>query len=137
MEQASVRYIVNDVDAAIGFYVRQLGFTEVMHPAPGFAMLSRGALRLLLSAPGATDTSGAPGGGGRAMADGTLPQPGGWNRFSLQVNDVAAEATRLEAAGVPFRTGVVNGVGGRQLLLEDPSGNLVELFEPILPQAAA
>ena len=94
MEQASVRYIVNDVDAAIGFYVGQLGFREMMHPAPGFAMLARGALRLLLSAPGATDASGAPGGGGRALSDGTLPSPGGWNRFSLQVDDVAAQAVR-------------------------------------------
>lgn len=136
MDQASVRYIVDNVDAAIDFYVLQLGFTELMHPAPGFAMLSRGALRLLLSAPGSTDASGAPGGGGRAMADGTLPRPGGWNRFSLQVDDVAAQAARLEAAGVPLRSGVVNGVGGRQVLVEDPSGNLVELFEPILPQAA-
>ncbi len=136
MEQASVRYIVNDVDAAIGFYVGQLGFREMMHPAPGFAMLARGALRLLLSAPGATDASGAPGGGGRALSDGTLPSPGGWNRFSLQVDDVAAQAVRLAGAGVSLRTGVVDGVGGRQLLVEDPSGNLVELFEPVRPPAA-
>jgi len=136
MEQASVRYIVNDVDAAIGFYVGQLGFMEVMHPAPGFAMLSRGALRLLLSAPGATDLNGAPGGGGRALADGTLPVPGGWNRISLQVADVAAQAASLQAAGVPLRSSVVQGVGGRQVLVEDPSGNLVELFEPILSPAA-
>lgn len=136
MDQTSVRYIVHDVDAAIGFYVHQLGFTEVMHPATGFAILSRGGLRLLLSAPGATDASGAPGGGGRAMADGTLPQPGGWNRISLQVDDVAAQAARLREAGVAFRTGVVNGVGGRQVLVEDPSGNLVELFEPTRSEAA-
>ncbi|WP_113716231.1 VOC family protein [Arthrobacter dokdonensis] len=135
MEQASIRYIVDDVDAAIGFYVGQLGFAEVMHPAPGFAMLSRGTLRLLLSAPGATDASGAPGGGGRALADGTLPTPGGWNRFSLEVEDVAVQAARLEAAGVVLRSGVVNGVGGRQVLVEDPSGNLIELFEPTLPAA--
>lgn len=136
MGQVSIRYIVNDVDAAIGFYVGLLGFAEVMHPAPGFAMLSRGPLRLLLSAPGATDASGAPGGGGHALADGTLPTPGGWNRFSLQVEDVAAQAARLAAAGVVLRTGVINGVGGRQVLVEDPSGNLVELFEPVLPEAA-
>ncbi|MGO4385066.1 VOC family protein [Specibacter sp. RAF43] len=136
MEQVSIRYIVDDVDAAIGFYVRQLGFTEVMHPAPGFAMLTRGALRLLLSAPAARDSTGTPGGGGRAMADGTLPAPGGWNRFSLQVANLDSEMARLQAAGVRFRSDVMAGVGVNQVLVEDPSGNLVELFEPILPEAA-
>lgn len=136
MEQVSVRYLVHDVDAALGFYVQQLGFTEVMHPAPGFAMLTRGALRLLLSVPGSLDANGAPGGGGRAMADGTLPAPGGWNRFSLQVPGLDAEVSRLHAAGVTFRSGIMEGIGVRQVLIEDPSGNPVELFEPLLPEAA-
>lgn len=136
MEQVSVRYIVHDVDAAMQFYVQQLGFTEVMHPAPGFAMLTRGALRLLLSAPGSLDVNGAPGGGGRAMADGSLPQPGGWNRISLQMPALDAAAAQLEAAGITFRSGIIEGVGVRQVLVEDPSGNAVELFEPLLPEAA-
>ncbi len=135
MEQVSVRYIVDDVDAALGFYV-QLGFTEMMHPAPGFAMLTRGGLRLLLSAPASLDARGLPGGGGRAMADGVVPEPGGWNRFALQVSDLEAEVSRLSAAGVHFRSGIIEGIGVRQILLEDPSGNLVELFEPLLPEAA-
>src|SRR5579872_2834956 len=97
MATVSVRYIVNDVDAAIGFYTRHLGFTEVMHPAPAFSMLSLGDLRLVLSAPG-----GGPG-GGQAMPDGTLPAPGGWNRFCCEVDDLAAVAARLRADGVRFR----------------------------------
>ncbi|RAN71312.1 glyoxalase [Bacillus sp. SRB_336] len=136
MEQVSVRYIVHDVDAAISFYVQSLGFTEVMHPAPGFAMLSRGALRLLLSAPGSLDAKGVPGGGGRPMADGTMPAPGGWNRFSLQVEDLTAEVSRLRTAGVTLRSEVMRGIGVDQVVLEDPSGNPVELFEPLLPEAA-
>ncbi|MBP2412530.1 catechol 2,3-dioxygenase-like lactoylglutathione lyase family enzyme [Arthrobacter stackebrandtii] len=136
MEQVSVRYIVHDVDAALDFYVRLLGFTEVMHPAPGFAMLTLGGLRLLLSAPGSVDAKGAPGGGGRATPDGAVPAPGGWNRFSLQMPDLDAEASRLSAAGVHFRGGIIEGIGVRQILLEDPSGNLVELFEPLLPEAS-
>lgn len=130
MPTVSVRYIVDDVDEAIAFYCRHLGFTEDMHPAPPFAMLSRGDLRLLLSAPG-----GGPGGGG-AMPDGTLPQPGGWNRFSLEIDDLDALVERLQANGVRFRNQIVDGVGGRQILVEDPSGNPVELFEPTLPEAA-
>jgi catechol 2,3-dioxygenase-like lactoylglutathione lyase family enzyme len=126
----SVRYIVHDVDEAISFYCGELGFSEVMHPAPSFAMLSRGDLRLALSAPG------GPGGGGQAMADGTVPEPGGWNRFSIEVADLAATVDALRAAGAPFRSEMVNGVGGRQILVEDPSGNLVELFEPTRPEAA-
>ncbi len=118
-----VRYIVHDVDAALEFYTGRLGFAEVMHPAPTFAMLSRGALRLALSAP-----SGR-GGGGQAMPDGTVPEPGGWNRISLAVDDIEAEVARLRAAGVRFRNDVVTGVGGKQILLDDPSGNPVELFE--------
>ena len=129
MASVSVRYIVNDVDEAIAFYRDELGFTEVMHPAPAFAMLERGDLRLVLSAPG-----GGPG-GGQAMPDGTLPAPGGWNRFSLEVSDLAAIVDRLRAHGVRFRNDIVTGVGGKQTLVEDPSGNPVELFEPILDEA--
>jgi catechol 2,3-dioxygenase-like lactoylglutathione lyase family enzyme len=125
----SVRYIVHDVDAAIGFYCGRLGFTEVMHPAPAFAMLERGDLRLVLSAPG-----GGPG-GGAAMPDGTLPEPGGWNRFTLQVEDLDATVAELRAAGARFRNEIVDGVGGRQILVEDPSGNPVELFEPKIDEA--
>ena len=119
-----MRYIVDDVDAAIGFYRDQLGFDVEMHPAPPFAMLSRGVLRLLLSAP-----SGEAG-GGQIMPDGRRPEPGGWNRISLQVTDLAGEVERLQAAGVRFRNEIVRGVGGDQILLEDPSGNPVELFQP-------
>ena len=129
MTTVSVRYIVHDVDAAIEFYCGQLGFHEDMHPAPAFAMLSRGDLRLVLSAPG-----GGPG-GGQAMPDGTLPEPGGWNRFSLEVADLAATVERLRAAGAHFRNDIVTGVGGEQILVEDPSGNPVELFEPIRAEA--
>jgi catechol 2,3-dioxygenase-like lactoylglutathione lyase family enzyme len=118
----SVRYIVDDVDAAIGFYSGQLGFEVDMHPAPTFAMLSQGDLRLLLSAPG-------PGGGGQAMPDGRVPEPGGWNRIQIQVDDLDAEVGRLRAAGASFRNEIVQGVGGRQILLDDPSGNPVELFQ--------
>jgi catechol 2,3-dioxygenase-like lactoylglutathione lyase family enzyme len=123
MPDASVRYIVDDVDAAIAFYTGQLGFEVVMHPAPPFAMLSRGSFQLLLSAPS------GQGGGGKILDDGSVPQPGGWNRFQLVVDDVRAEADRLRAAGVPFRSDVIEGVGGRQALVEDPSGNVIELFE--------
>jgi catechol 2,3-dioxygenase-like lactoylglutathione lyase family enzyme len=130
MATVSVRYIVNDVDEAIAFYCGQLGFHEDMHPAPTFAMLSLGDLRLVLSAPG-----GGPG-GGAAMPDGTLPQPGGWNRFSLEVADLATLVDTLRQNGVHFRNEVVTGVGGKQILVEDPSGNPVELFEPILPEAS-
>lgn len=129
MSTVQVRYIVHDVDAAIAFYTDQLGFTEDMHPAPVFAMLSRGDLRLVLSAP-----SGNPG-GGSALPDGRVPEPGGWNRFAVQVDDIAAEALRLRTAGVAFRSDVIEGVGGRQAIIEDPSGNPIELFEPIRPEA--
>ena len=130
MATVSVRYIVDDVDAAIAFYCQHLGFREQMHPAPTFAMLSRGDLRLALSAP-----SGA-GGGGQAMPDGTKPEPGGWNRFSLEVSDLAGMVETLRKAGVHFRNDIVTGVGGKQILLDDPSGNPIELFEPILPEAS-
>jgi catechol 2,3-dioxygenase-like lactoylglutathione lyase family enzyme len=124
MAGVSVRYIVHDVDSAIAFYTTHLGFAVVMHPAPTFAMLSRGDLRLLLSAPGNV------GGGGQSMPDGTKPQPGGWNRFELVVSDLAGEVERLRKAGVRFRSEIITGVGGKQVLIEDPSGNPVELFEP-------
>jgi catechol 2,3-dioxygenase-like lactoylglutathione lyase family enzyme len=130
MATVSVRYIVDDVDTAIAFYCDHLGFTEVMHPAPTFAMLSRGDLRLVLSAP-----SGA-GGGGQAMPDGTQPQPGGWNRFMLELPDLAAAVDKLGEADVHFRNDIVTGVGGKQILVEDPSGNAIELFEPTRPEAS-
>jgi catechol 2,3-dioxygenase-like lactoylglutathione lyase family enzyme len=130
MATVSIRYIVTDVDAAIAFYCTHLGFHEDMHPAPTFAMLSRGDLRLVLSAPG-----GGPG-GGQAMPDGTKPEPGGWNRFQLEVADLAATVEKLRAAGARFRNDLVTGVGGRQILIEDPSGNPVELFEPTVPEAS-
>jgi catechol 2,3-dioxygenase-like lactoylglutathione lyase family enzyme len=124
-----VRYIVDDVDAAIAFYCGSLGFEELMHPAPAFAMLGRGDLRLALSAPG------GGGGGGQAMPDGTVPAPGGWNRFQLEVDDLDAAVAELRAAGARFRNEVVTGVGGKQVLVEDPAGNPVELFEPTLAEA--
>jgi catechol 2,3-dioxygenase-like lactoylglutathione lyase family enzyme len=124
MATVSVRYIVEDVEAAIGFYRDHLGFEVQMHPAPTFAMLTRGDLRLLLSA------QSGQGGGGMVLADGRRPEPGGWNRFSLEVSDLAAEVERLRAAGVAFRSDVVEGIGGDQALAEDPSGNPVELFQP-------
>jgi catechol 2,3-dioxygenase-like lactoylglutathione lyase family enzyme len=130
MATVSVRYIVNDVDEAISFYCQHLGFKEEMHPAPTFAMLSRGDLRLVLSA-----TGGGPG-GGQAMPDGTLPQPGGWNRFTIEIADLDSTVEALRTNGAHFRNDVVTGVGGKQILLEDPSGNPIELFEPLLPEAS-
>jgi catechol 2,3-dioxygenase-like lactoylglutathione lyase family enzyme len=124
-----VRYIVDDVDAAILFYTEQLGFQLEMHPAPAFAMLSRGDLRLVLSAPNPA------GGGGQSMPDGTRPAPGGWNRFAIEVDDLAAKVEMLRQSGAGFRNEIVTGVGGKQILLEDPSGNPIELFEPILREA--
>jgi predicted enzyme related to lactoylglutathione lyase len=124
MTTVSVRYIVKDVDAAMSFYRDQLGFQIEMHPAPTFAMLSRGDLRLLLSAPG------GQGGGGQITPDGRRPEPGGWNRIQLQVADLASEVERLKAAGAGFRNEIVSGMGGSQVLIEDPSGNPIELFEP-------
>ncbi len=130
MPTVSVRYIVHDVDEAIGFYCTHLGFTELMHPAPTFAMLTRGDLRLVLSAPG-----GGPG-GGQAMPDGSSPAPGGWNRFSIEVDDLASVVRDLRGHGVRFRNDIVHGVGGDQVLIEDPSGNPVELFQPTAPEAS-
>lgn len=124
MAKVSVRYIVDSVDAAIAFYTRHFEFSVVMHPAPTFAMLDRGDLRLLLSAPS------AQGGGGQAMADGTQPQPGGWNRISLEMTGLAAVVAGLRRQGVRFRNDIVHGIGGDQILAEDPAGNCVELFEP-------
>jgi catechol 2,3-dioxygenase-like lactoylglutathione lyase family enzyme len=129
MPTVSVRYIVDNVDAAIEFYCQQLGFHEDMHPAPSFAMLSRGDLRLVLSAP-----VGGPG-GGQAMPDGTVPVPGGWNRFQLEVPDLEATVQGLRANGAQFRNDIVIGVGGKQILLEDPAGNPIELFEPTRSEA--
>jgi catechol 2,3-dioxygenase-like lactoylglutathione lyase family enzyme len=129
MAKVSVRYIVDDVDAAIAFYCRELDFEEDMHPAPTFAMLSRGDLRLVLSAPG-----GGPG-GGQAMPDGTVPEPGGWNRFQLEVDDLEASVARLREHGVRFRNDILTGVGGKQILAEDPAGNPIELFQPTIPDA--
>jgi catechol 2,3-dioxygenase-like lactoylglutathione lyase family enzyme len=129
MASVSVRYIVDDVDESIAFYRDRLGFTELMHPAPTFAMLSKGDLRLVLSAPG------GPGGGGQAMPDGTLPTPGGWNRFMLELDDLEQTVESLRAAGAGVRNDVVVGVGGKQILLDDPSGNPIELFEPTRPEA--
>ncbi len=129
MATVQVRYIVHDVDAAIAFYCQYLGFRQEMHPAPAFAMLSRGDLRLVLSAPNPM------GGGGQAMPDGTLPQPGGWNRFAIQVTDLAGTVETLRKAGIHFRNNIVTGVGGKQILIDDPSGNPIELFEPTVPEA--
>jgi catechol 2,3-dioxygenase-like lactoylglutathione lyase family enzyme len=129
MASVSVRYIVDDVDAAIDFYCRELGFREDMHPAPTFAMLSHGDLRLVLSAPGGRR------GGGQAMPDGTMPRPGGWNRFQLEVDDIEAMVARLRDHGARFRNDIITGVGGKQILVEDPAGNPIELFEPIVPEA--
>ena len=129
MPSVSVRYIVDDVDAAIRFYVDRLGFDEVMHPAPTFAMVARGDLRLVLSQPG-----GGPG-GGAAMPDGSVPTPGGWNRFAIEVGDIDALYTQLTAAGVHARSPVIDGVGGRQVIVDDPSGNPVELFQPTIREA--
>ena len=123
MAAVSVRYIVNDVDAAIAFYTQLLGFSLDIHPAPTFAILSLGDLRLLLSAPT------GPGGGAQPMPDGRKPEPGGWNRFQLEVADLAKKVETLRKAGAHFRNEIVIGIGGNQILLDDPSGNPIELFE--------
>lgn len=122
-ESVSVRYIVHNVDEAILFYTKMLDFKVEMHPAPEFAILSRGNLRLLLSKP-----SGR-GGGGQGMSDGTIQSPGGWNRFEIEVKDLESTVDKLRKNGCMFRNEIVIGVGGKQILLEDPSGNLIELFQ--------
>jgi catechol 2,3-dioxygenase-like lactoylglutathione lyase family enzyme len=124
MAGASVRYIVDDVAAAVAFYTTHLGFAVRAQPAPGFAMLTRADLRLLLNSPG------GGGGAGQAMPDGRVPAPGGWNRIQLEVADLAAEVDRLRAAGVRFRGDIVVGRGGSQILVDDPAGNPIELFQP-------
>ena len=123
MSKVAVRYIVNDVDAAIPFYTGMLGFKLDLHPAPGFASLSRGDLQLLLNRPGA-------GGAGQAMPAGQHPAPGGWNRIQIEVEDLEATVEKLKAASARFRNEIVTGNGGKQILVEDPSGNAIELFQP-------
>ncbi|HZN90886.1 MAG TPA: VOC family protein [Thermoleophilaceae bacterium] len=122
-DRVRVRYIVRDVDEAVAFYGERLGFEVAFQPGPGFAMLRRGALELLVNEPGA-------GGAGQAVADGRRPEPGGWNRIQVEVADLEEEVRALGAAGAEFRNEIVSGRGGRQILLEDPSGNPIELFEP-------
>ena len=121
-EMVNVRYMVDDVDASIEFYTKHLGFELRMSAAPAFADVTRGHLRLLLSGPASS--------AGRPMPDGTKPGPGGWNRMHLVVDDIEAEVARLQQAGLSFRNDIVTGPGGSQILLEDPSGNVVELFQP-------
>jgi catechol 2,3-dioxygenase-like lactoylglutathione lyase family enzyme len=121
-DTVNVRYIVDDVEAAVAWYIKHLGFELLSKHTPAFADVRRGSLRLLLS--GATSSAGRP------MADGERPKPGGWNRIHLIVDDLSAEVARLRAAGVKFRNDIVTGPGGSQVLLVDPSGNLVELFQP-------
>jgi catechol 2,3-dioxygenase-like lactoylglutathione lyase family enzyme len=125
----SVCYIVGDVAAAIAFNCGQLDFHQVMHPAPTFAMLDRGELRLVLNAPS------SQGGGEHAMPDGTKPEPGEWNRFVIEVADIADPVQLLRQDGVHSRNEIVEGVGGKQILLEDPAGNPIELFKPSIPEA--
>jgi catechol 2,3-dioxygenase-like lactoylglutathione lyase family enzyme len=119
----NVRYIVNNVDKAIPFYTEKLGFNVDMHPAPGFAALSRGNLKLYLNQPGA-------GGAGTSMPDGTIPEPGGWNRIQFEVRNLEKVVEKLKKDNANFRNDIVAGQGGKQVLLQDPSGNLIELFEP-------
>jgi catechol 2,3-dioxygenase-like lactoylglutathione lyase family enzyme len=122
MTGVNVRYMVDDVDAAVAFYTTHLGFSVISEALPAFADVARGDLRLLLSGPASS--------AGRPMPDGRKPGPGGWNRIHFVVDDLAAEVERLRSGGVRFRNEVVTGPGGSQILLEDPSGNVVELFQP-------
>ncbi|MBX3505663.1 MAG: VOC family protein [Parvibaculum sp.] len=124
-EMAHVRYIVDDVEASIAFYTSHLGF-EVLNAFPAFADVARGRLRLLLSGPASSAA--------RPMPDGATPKAGGWNRIHLIVDDIETEVSRLRAAGVPFRNEILEGPGGKQILLQDPSGNVVELFQPAAPR---
>jgi len=121
--RANIRYIVNNVDDAIRFYTEKLGFHVDFHPAPGFAALSNGYLKLYLNQPGA-------GGAGQTLNDGSVPSPGGWNRFQVEVENLESMVNDLKRNGASFRSNVITGQGGKQALLEDPSGNLIELFEP-------
>ena len=122
MTQVNVRYMVHDVDAAVAFYTTHLGFTLLSNKSPAFADVVRGDLRLLLSGPSSS--------AGRPMPDGRIPEPGGWNRIHLIVSDIEAEVDRLHEKGVRFRNDIVRSPGGAQILVEDPSGNVVELFQP-------
>jgi len=126
-ELVSVRYMVNDVDKAIHFYTQQFGFELGVHASPAFAEVIRGRLRLLLAGPKSS--------AGRPMPDGRKPEPGGWNRIHFIVEDITAEVERLRNAGVSFRNEIISGPGGRQVLLDDPSGNPIELFQPARAQA--
>jgi catechol 2,3-dioxygenase-like lactoylglutathione lyase family enzyme len=127
MTTVGVRYIVDGVDAAISFYTGHLGFSVGIKRSPGFAMLSRGNLRLLLNAPGA-------GGAGQALPDGRKPAPGGWNRIQIEVANLSDKVESLRKAGASFRNDIISGYGGRQILLEDPAGNPIELLEPAKAQ---
>ena len=124
MPSPNVRYIVRDVEEAVSFFTRHLGFSLEFHAGADFAILARGDVRLALNA------VGGPGGATQPMPDGRVPEPGGWNRILLEVRDLEAEVERMRAAGVRFRNTIVSGIGGKQILLEDPSGNPIELFEP-------
>jgi catechol 2,3-dioxygenase-like lactoylglutathione lyase family enzyme len=124
MLDVSVRYIVKDVDSAIVFYTSHLGFEVAMNPGPGFALLTRNGFRLYLNA------TGGSGGASQAMPDGRVPEPGGWNRIQIEVANLAAEAEKLQKAGAAMRSSIIEGQGGKQLIVDDPSGNPVELFEP-------
>ena len=124
MPPALFRYMVNDVDAAVSFYTDLLGFDVEMHPAPGFAIVSFEGLRLAFNAVGGS------GGASQPMPDGRIPEPGGWNRAQLQVSNLGETVERLRSRGAQFRNEIVDGMGGRQILLDDPSGNCIELFEP-------
>jgi catechol 2,3-dioxygenase-like lactoylglutathione lyase family enzyme len=124
MTTVNVRYIVRDVEEAIAFYTEHLGFEVQMHPGPGFARLARGDLRLLLNAVGGS------GGAAQTMPDGRRPEPGGWNRIQIEVHDLPALVEQLRSGGAHFRNDIVSGNGGKQILLDDPSGNPIELFEP-------
>jgi catechol 2,3-dioxygenase-like lactoylglutathione lyase family enzyme len=123
MPEVSVRYMIDDVPAAVDFYTKHLGFTLDMNAAPAFAAVSRGGVRLLLSGEGSS--------GKRPLPDGRLQEPGGWNRIHLEVPDLEAEVKRLRSAGVRFRMNdIVSGPGGAQIIIDDPSGNPIELFQP-------
>jgi catechol 2,3-dioxygenase-like lactoylglutathione lyase family enzyme len=124
MARVNVRYIVNNIDEAIPFYRDILGFNVDMHPAPAFAALSRGDLVLYLNVPG------GGGGAGQAMDDGRMPAPGGWNRFQYEVEDIEATVAKMKAAGARFRSEIIQGNGGKQVIVDDPSGNPIEVFEP-------